>query len=55
MNPIIQRRASLGLAINGPFSRNRRRPLQWGNLVPYAISAAIMLGIILFFTSLFLL
>lgn len=45
-------RAQLGLAIKGPFSRNRRRPIQWINAVPYLISVSLMtaaLAFLLFF------
>jgi hypothetical protein len=51
MNTIL-RRAQLGLAIRGPFSRNRRR-IVWINLLPYAISTALSAGLITFLYHLF--
>jgi hypothetical protein len=49
------RRAQLGLAISGPFSRNRRRPRQWGNAIPYLLSAAVTIASIGFIAGIFLL
>lgn len=51
----ILRRAQLGLAISGPLSRNRRRPRQWRNLIPYLISAAVGLCLIALIVGIFLL
>ena len=49
------RRARLGLPIHGPFSRNRRRPRQWSNALPYLISAAVALCFIALIAGIFLL
>ena len=59
----IIRRHQLGLTITGPFSRNRRRSdkttrqrprLQWKNLIPYAISAAIAISGLTFLALFFI-
>lgn len=49
------RRARLGLPIHGPFSRNRRRPRQWSNALPYLISAAAVAGLAALVTGVFFL
>lgn len=46
------RRASLGLAIHGPFSRNRRR--HWRVFLPACIAAVLLLTVTLFFIFLFI-
>jgi hypothetical protein len=51
MNHTIRRRASLGLAIQGPFSRNRRRR-PWREFIPHIISAVVVLSIVAFFAAL---
>lgn len=52
MNPVIHRRASLGLAIHGPFSRNRRRrPLR--EFTYLALVTAIALAVAAFLHGLF--
>lgn len=47
MNPLIHRRASLGLAIHGPFSRNRRRR-SIRNAVPGLIAGALVIALATF-------
>jgi hypothetical protein len=61
MNPEIIRRRQLGLTITGPFNRNRPRRLARRitrtalvNLVPAAITAGVVIGIIAFTALIFL-
>lgn len=50
---LIHRRASLGLAIHGPFSRNRRRR-SLRNSAPALLATALVIAIATFLTALFL-
>ena len=52
MHLIHHRRASLGLAIHGPFNRNRRRSLR--NTAPALIVASLILALAAFLAALFL-
>lgn len=54
MNPVIHRRAALGLAIQGPFSRNRRRRRSLREFFPALLVTSIALALIAFFSRLFL-
>lgn len=45
----IQRRAHLGLAISGPFSRNRRR-----SIFPVLLVTSLSAGLVAFLCALFL-
>lgn len=49
----IHRRASLGLAIHGPFSRNHRRRSSLRESAPGIIAAALLTGLAAFIAALF--
>lgn len=48
------RRASLGLAIHGPFSRNRRRLRSLRDSAPALLATALVIALATFLTALFL-
>lgn len=54
MTTETRRRLHLGLTIQGPFSRNRRRRrILWTNALPYLVSAAATLWVLLLIIGLF--
>lgn len=55
MNPVIHRRAALGLAVQGPFNRNRRRTRRsLREFFPVLLVTGIAAALITFLSALFL-